>query len=68
MVGDNIGIIGEVLVANCAYAALFSDLAVHYFPHLRRGSQFPISARMMRIINPLNPKPDQLGLRKLFPA
>ena len=68
MVGDDVGIIGEVLVANCAYAALFSDLAVHQFPHFHGRSLLPISARVMRIFNPLNSKPNQLGRGKRFAA
>jgi hypothetical protein len=35
MVGDDVRIICEVLVANRAHAALFSDLPVHQFPHFR---------------------------------
>jgi len=60
MVGDDVGIIGEVLVANCAYAALLADLSVEQFPHLGRGSQLPVSARMMRIFDSLNTKSDHL--------
>jgi hypothetical protein len=62
----DVGIIGEVLVANCAYAALFSDLAVHQFPHFRRGSQFPISSRVVGILNSLNSKSDQLWFGQRF--
>jgi hypothetical protein len=66
MVGDDVGIIGEVLVANRADAALFSDLPVHQFPHLGRGSQLPVSPRVMRIFNSLNSKSDQLWFGKKF--
>lgn len=66
MVGDDIRIIGEVLVANRADARLFSNLPVHQFPHFRGRSQLAISSRVMRIDNPLNSKPNQLWFRKKF--
>jgi hypothetical protein len=62
MVGDDFVIIAKLFVANCAYAALLADLSVEQFPHLGRGSQLPVSARMMRIFDSLNTKSDHLGL------
>src|SRR5579864_212345 len=60
MVGDDVGIIGEVLVANCAYAALVSDLPVHQFSHFRGRSQLPISSRVMGIFHSLDSESHQL--------
>jgi hypothetical protein len=67
VVGDDIRIIGEVLVADGAYAPLFSDLPVHQFPYFRRRSQFPISSRVVGILNSLNSKSDYLGSGKRLP-
>jgi hypothetical protein len=66
MVGDDVGIVAEVLVANRADARLFSDLAVHQFPHFRRRSQFPISSRVVGILNSLNSKSDELWFGQKF--
>jgi len=66
MVGDDVGIVGEVLVANRADAALLSDLAVHQVSHFGGRSQLPISPRVMRIFNSLNSKSDPLWFGKKF--
>jgi hypothetical protein len=62
MVGDDVGVIAKLFVADRTYTRLLSNFAVQQFPHLGRGSQLPVSARMMRIFDSLNTKPDHLGL------
>jgi hypothetical protein len=56
VVRDDVVVIREVFVADGAYATLLDNLSVQQFPHLGRGSQFPISSRVMRIFDPLNPE------------
>jgi hypothetical protein len=54
MVGDDVVIIAKLFVADRTYTSLLSNFAVQQFPHLGRGSQLPVSPRVMRIFNPLN--------------
>jgi hypothetical protein len=68
VVRDDVVVIREVLVADGAYPALLEDLSVQKFSHLGRGSQLPISSRVMRIFDPLNSESYQLGLREELPA
>ena len=68
VVGDDIVVVGELLVANCADAALLSHLPVQQLSHLSRRSQFPVSSRVMRIFDSLNSKTDQLGSWEVFAA
>ena len=60
MVGDDVVKVCELFVANCAYARLLADLAVKQLAHLGRGSQLPISTRVVGILNSLNSESDQL--------
>jgi hypothetical protein len=64
VVRNDVVIVGELFVADGAYACLLSDLHVQQFPHLPRRSKFPISTRVVWIFNPLNSKPNQFGLGK----
>ena len=54
MVGDDVVKVCEFFKANCANAGLLADLAVKQLSHLGRGPQFPVSARVVRILNSLN--------------
>src|ERR1700687_1978764 len=67
VVRGHVVVIREVLVADSANPALLHNLSVQKFPHLGRGSQFPISARVMRIFNSLNSKSDYLRPGKKLP-
>jgi hypothetical protein len=64
VVRNNVVIVGELLVADGAYACLLSDLHVQQLPHLPRRSKFPVSARVVRIFDSLNSKPNHFGLGK----
>lgn len=68
VVWNDVIVVSEFVVADRAYAALLSYLPVQQLPHLSRGSQFPVSSRVMRIFNSLNSKSDQLGLGYEFSA
>jgi len=54
VVGHNVTIVGEPLLAECAEAILCSDLPVEELPHFTVGSEFPVSPGMMRIFNAPN--------------
>ena len=66
VIGDDVVVIGKFLVTDGANASLLPDLAVQQFPHFCRRSEFPISTRMMQILNPLHAKSDRLWLGKRF--
>ena len=69
VVGDYVGVIGELLVAEGAYAILRSNLSVHQLTHLRVRADLTIAARVIRIVDPAD---SQLPLasfsRDRFPA
>jgi len=54
VIWDNVAVVRELFVADCAYSVLFGDFPLQKFPHFRRGPEFPISSRMMRILNASN--------------
>ena len=64
VVWNNIVVVGELFVADRTDASLLSDPAVQQLPHLRRRSKFPVSARVVRIFDSLNSKPNHFGLGK----
>jgi hypothetical protein len=47
----HIVIVGELFVANRAFPILLDNLAVQELSHLSRGPEFPISSRVVRILN-----------------
>jgi hypothetical protein len=53
VVGHDVVVVGELYMAECALPVLFDNLAVEQPPHLRVGAEFPVSPRMMRILNSL---------------
>jgi hypothetical protein len=66
MIGHDIVVVSKFLMADRAYATLFSNLAVHELSHLGGRSQFSISPRMMRIFDPLHSESDQPRLGSDF--
>jgi hypothetical protein len=54
MVGHNVAIVGEPLLAESAEAILGCDLPVEELPHFTVGPEFPVSPGMMRIFNAPN--------------
>jgi hypothetical protein len=54
VVRDNVVVVGELFVADCAYSFLLGDFPLQQFPHFGWGSEFPISPRMVRIFNASN--------------
>jgi hypothetical protein len=64
----NVVIIRELVVADCANAALFGDFSLQKFSHFSEGSEFPIPPRMMRIINASNTRLQSARIMRLFAA
>jgi hypothetical protein len=50
VVGNDIAVFPELVVANCAPSALFGDLPIEQLAHLGRRPKFPISPGVMRIV------------------
>jgi hypothetical protein len=56
------------LINDCTDAALFGNLPLQQFPHLRGGPEFPIPPRMVRIINASNTRLQAAHMMHWFPA
>ena len=68
VVGNHVVIICELFVTDGAFSVLLDNLPIQQFPHFSRRSEFPISPRMMRIINASNPRLQSAPIGRLFPA
>jgi hypothetical protein len=68
MVGDNIAVTLERLVANRADAFLFDDLAVQELLHLSSRSQLPVPARVVQVFNARSSKAVWTWFSHLLPA
>jgi hypothetical protein len=53
-IGYDVVIVRKLILAESACAVLGGDLSVHQLPHLRVRPDFPISTRVLRIINATN--------------
>jgi len=51
VVGDEIAVVGELLLADTANAVLGNDLSVEEFAHLSVGAQFTVSAGVLGIVD-----------------
>jgi len=56
VVGDDIAVISELLLADAANAVLGNDLTVEEFAHLSVGAQLPVSTGMLGIIDAPDPQ------------
>jgi hypothetical protein len=54
VVGHDVVVIGEFQMAERAFPALVDDLAVEQLAHFCVGAKFPVTPRMMGILNPLH--------------
>src|ERR1700733_12081732 len=54
VVGHDVVVVGELHMAECALLVLFDNLTVEQPPHLRVGAEFPVSPRMIGVVNPLH--------------
>lgn len=54
VVWNDVVVVREFFVADCAYSLLLGDLPLQKFPHLPWGSEFSIAPRMMRVFNASN--------------
>jgi len=68
VVGNHIVIVCKLFMTNGAFPVLLDNLPIQQFPHFSGGSEFPISPRMMRIINASNPSLQSARIGRLFPA
>ena len=68
MVRDDVAIVRELFVADRAYPVLLNNLPVQQFSHLCRCPEFPVSSRVMRIVDTLNSKPQRPGFGDEFPT
>ncbi len=68
VVRHDVTVLRELLVTDRALPVLLDDLAIEKFPHLPRRSEFPVSSRVMGILNPLHAEPYQPGLPREFPT
>jgi hypothetical protein len=69
VVGRDVIVVGELYMAERAFSGLRDNLAVEQLPHFCVGAEFPVSPRMMGILNPLYTQLFCLpGLRDRFPA
>jgi len=68
VIGNDIVVVREFEMADRAYAALLPNLPVQQLPHLGGRSQFPVSARMARVFDPLDSQSDLPWLGNRFPS
>jgi len=68
MIWNHIRVICELFVADGTFPGLLYNLSVQQFPHFRGRSEFPISSRMMRIVNASNPRLQFALIGRLFPT
>src|SRR5271156_3811763 len=66
VVGYYVVVIGEPFIADGAFSVLLDNLPIQQFPHFSRRSEFPISPRMMRILNSSNPRLQSARIGRLF--
>jgi hypothetical protein len=57
VVWDDVVIIRELLVTDCAYSVLLYSLAIQQLPHFGWRPKFPESPWMVRIFDALNAEP-----------
>ena len=68
MVWYDVTVICELLVADRAFPALLSNLAVEQFAHLRRRPELPVSPGVVSIFDALNAKLKSAFFPHMFPA
>jgi hypothetical protein len=69
VVGHDVVVVSELHMAERTFPALLDYLAVEQFPHFCVGTEFPVSPRVMGILNPLHTQlPRFPGFRDRFPA
>jgi len=68
VIWNYIRVIREFFVADGAFPVLLDNLAIQQFPHFSGGPEFPISPRVMRILNASNPRLQSARKWRLFPA
>ncbi len=57
VVGHDVAVIGQPLLAESAETILRGDLPVEELPHFAVRAEFPVSPGMLRILDPVNAHP-----------
>ena len=57
VVRDHIVVVRKLFMADGAFPVLLDNFPVQQFPHFRGRSEFPISSRVIRILNALHAHP-----------
>jgi hypothetical protein len=68
VIWNYIRVIRELFVADGAFLVLLDNLPVEKFPHFCWRPEFPISSRVMRIVNASNPRLQSARIGRLFPT
>src|SRR6266849_1985941 len=68
VVRNHIVIVCELFVADGTFPVLLDNLSVEKFPHFGGRPEFPISPRVMRILNASNPGLQSARIGSLFTA
>jgi hypothetical protein len=68
VVWHDVIVIRELFVTDRAFPVLLDNLPIQQFPHFSEGPEFPISPRMMRILNASNPRLQSARIGRLFPT
>ena len=68
VIWNHVRVIRELFVTDRAFPVLLDNLPIQQFPHFSRRPEFPISPRMMRILNASNPRLQSARIGRLFPT
>src|SRR5208282_6133923 len=68
VIWNYIRVIRELFVADGAFPVLLRNLSVEKFPRFSGGPEFPISSRMVRIVNASNSRLQSARIGRLSPA
>ena len=68
MVWDDVVVVRELVVADCAYAVLSGNFPLQKLSHFSGGPEFPIPSRVMGIFYMLHSKPDKPRFGNEFPT
>jgi hypothetical protein len=69
VIGHDVVVVGEGFLADGASSVLLEDLAMEQLPHLRVGTELPVSSGVMRVFDTLHSQLFDATLRRnQFPA
>ncbi len=68
VIRHDIAVVREFFVTDGTFPVLLDNFPIQQLPHLGRRSEFPVSSRVMYVIDTLHPEPYQSRLGQKFPA